>query len=106
MNDKSQISLGEQQKAPQLPSWFDANFLANEQSYIHERADEIAQRFQFATADTSSEESNPEQAEFLALLQDALPYLNNAVAMMKNAEQSLRTSQFLQAMQQEYHVLT
>jgi hypothetical protein len=99
------LFLSPQDAPPKLPSWFDSGLLSEEQGNIHERCDEILQRFSFsmnAEQETTSEDS--EQAEFMALVRDAVPPLANAVVFMKSAQQALMDGALSDAVQQEYKV--
>ena len=97
------IFISNPEKIPKLPSWFDAKLLSEEQSNIHERSDEILQRFSFATAQEAPEgtQPNPEQDAFLALVKDAIPPLAKAVVYMKAAEQELSLERYKEALEQE-----
>ena len=86
MQSKNTFVMDPNQKIPQLPSWFDGDFLSDEQDNIHARTDEMAQRFAASAAQDPSEESTEEQQEFLALMKDALPPLLSSVAAMKEAK--------------------
>lgn len=98
------LFLSQEQQPPQLPSWFDATLLSSEQGNIHERTDEILQRFSFSISqdDEPKEEQDPQAAEFLALVEDAVPPLANTVVFMKSAQDALLDDDLSNAIQQEY----
>ena len=98
------LFLSTDQQPSKLPSWFDAQLLSSEQGNIHERSDEILQRFSFAVSqdDQQVDSSDPEAAEFLALVQDAVPPLASAVVFMKSAQDALLDEDLKGALKQEW----
>ena len=98
------LFLSQTQQPRKLPSWFDSKLLSSEQGNIHERTDEILQRFSFSISqdDTQEEQQDPQAAEFLSLVEDAVPPLANTVVFMKSAQDALLDEDLTNAIQQEY----
>jgi hypothetical protein len=92
------------QPESQLPTWFDGTFLADQQIDLYDRCYEIVQRFEYAT-NAPVDDSNAEQAEFMMLLQGALPHLQKALIDMKTSESNLQRSSFSDAVMTEMEVL-
>ena len=97
------LFLSQTDQPTKLPSWFDSQLLATDQGNIHARTDEILQRFSFSISQEDvQEEQDPQAAEFLALIEDAVPPLANTVVFMKSAQDALLDDDLTNAIQQEY----
>jgi Ca-activated chloride channel homolog len=92
----------EASEVPALPSWFDGGHLSGVQGGLGDRAGEVLDRFSNSAASAGGAEVEAEQAEMLALVQEALPPLQDARSLMEQAEGSLLTEQIGPALEAEY----
>ena len=88
----------------QLPTWFDGDFLADQQLDLYDRCYEIVQRFEYAVS-SSTEDQNTEQTELMMLVQGALPHLQNAIREMKGAERELQSNRISEGIEAELESL-
>ena len=88
----------------QLPTWFDGDFLGDQQLDLYDRCYEIVQRFEYAVS-SSMEVENTEQTDLMMLVQGALPHLQNAIREMKSAEKDLQSNRISEGIEAELESL-
>ncbi len=107
----TRMTIGTDSQRPTTPPWLTREHLEESQLSVTERTSELAARLQAAleqqapkTAGPPSPQQQQENAQahqFLAMVRDAMPLLNQGKEAFESAGQTLATDQFNQAGQQQ-----
>ncbi len=103
---EARLALGETQGV--IPAWLDTEHLSERQNDALERTSEVLMRFQAASEAPPPEdpgEVDPKMARMLAMATLALPFLENTVASMNTARESLSADTMDEAVAQEIEAM-